>query len=55
MKISYQNKTLNVVKTSSKVSVTSVGIRSIYQDLASSQRYVKCFSKWWKFPQEIEY
>ena len=55
MKISYQNKTLDVVKTSNKVRVTSVGTRSIYQELTSSQRYVKCFSKWWKFPQEIDY
>lgn len=55
MKIKYQNKSLEVVKTKSLVKVTRVGIRTVYKDKAGLQQYVKCFSKWWKFPQEVEY
>lgn len=55
MKVAYKNTPINIFKTESKVNIVRVGVRSIYEEQGTSQQYVKCFSKWWKFPQEIEY
>lgn len=45
---------INRIKTNRTVKPIRVGKRNIYKD-ASGQEWVKCFNKWWKFPQEIEY
>ncbi|AGG57887.1 hypothetical protein VPBG_00115 [Vibrio phage helene 12B3] len=55
MKIQYKNKDLDVVKTSNKVNILRAGVRNTYKDSSNSQHYVKCFSKWWRFPQEVSY
>lgn len=36
------------------VNVAGVGKRRIYED-KNKQAFVKCFNKWFMFPQEIEY
>lgn len=55
MNILYKNENIKVVKTADNVKITHAGVRSIYKDQSNGQRYVKCFAKWWKFPQEVEY
>ena len=34
--------------------ITGVGKRRLYED-ANRQAYVKCFNKWFQFPQQIDY
>ena len=41
-------------KTNRTVKVVRVGVRRIYKD-SRGQLWVRCFKKWWKFPQEVEY
>ena len=41
-------------KTERTVKPVRVGLRTIYKDDAG-KLWVKCFNKWWKFPEEIEY
>ena len=57
MLISYKGNTLEVKAISKErthAQIVGVGKRKLYEDV-NSQRYVKCFSKWWKFPQEVDY
>lgn len=41
-------------RTNRLVKPVRVGVRKIHQD-EKGQHWVKCFNKWWKFPEEIEY
>lgn len=41
-------------KTDRTVRVVGCGGRRIYAD-EKGGLFVKCFNKWWKFPQEIDY
>lgn len=41
-------------KTDKKVNVVRVGVRTIYVD-ANGQEFVKCFGKWFKFPDQVSY
>ena len=57
MLIKYENNSIKVSKLegfSSFVNVVGCGKRRIYEDV-NKQAYVKCFGKWWQFPQQIEY
>jgi len=57
MIIKHEDNKIEVKKVegfSSFVNVTGVGKRRIYED-NTKQAYVKCFGKWFKFPQQIEY
>lgn len=43
-----------LVNTERKVNVHRVGPRVIWKD-PEGQEWVKCFVKWWRYPEEIDY
>ena len=58
MKITHNNKQVEIKKVTDDfscfVNVVGVGKRRIYEDI-NKQGFVKCFNKWFMFPQEIDY